>query len=161
MIELGVAPAQSVSVGAANDGAIGISRGWWNLDGALSKSTPPLFVYQPKGAADYATSLLDLGGNRNHASEGSAPSWNAITGWTFNGSSQYLNTGVTPVNSSQDYTFIVRFANRGAGNYKFIYGVQCPETTTRRPTVKRNWWASVDSNHRPYAYQAYALNHLS
>ena len=23
------------------------------------------------------------------------------------------------------------------------------------------WWAQVDSNHRPYAYQAYALNHLS
>ena len=30
-----------------------------------------------------------------------------------------------------------------------------------RPPLIVEWWASVDSNHGPYAYQAYALNHLS
>lgn len=67
--------------------------GWWLAGGASGC----VAAYQPKGAASYAASKLDLSGNGNNASEGSAPTWDAVNGWTFDGVSQYLLTGVIPV----------------------------------------------------------------
>lgn len=80
---------------------------WWdpNGDGLCIWS-----AYQPKGAADLAGSYVDLSGNGNNAGVGVAPTWDAVNGWKFNGTTQYLTTTfVSQVDQSQ--TMIVQFTN--------------------------------------------------
>lgn len=65
---------------------LGMSRpvsasSWWS--GAYA-------AWQAKGAASYAASLVDLTGNGKNLTEGSAPTWDAGTGWTFNGGTNVL-----------------------------------------------------------------------
>ena len=68
-------------------------------------------AYQPKGAADLAASYVNLitPGTYN-AAPGTAPTFDAATGWTFNGSTQYLTTGVVPASG---YSMLVRVADMG------------------------------------------------
>lgn len=81
---------------------------WWEVAGKTCVA-----AYQPKGAASYEASLVNLAqpGTYN-ATEGVAPTWDAATGWGFNGSTQYLDTGIVP--SSWSWTYLVRFTD-GAG----------------------------------------------
>jgi hypothetical protein len=80
---------------------------WW-LAGGVSASNA-IVVYQPKGAASYADSKINLANPGTYnATEGSAPSWNTSTGWTGNGSSQYLTTGYS--RGSADITMIVKLS---------------------------------------------------
>lgn len=69
--------------------------GWWDLNGTI---TSCVVAYQPKGAASYAASKINLAnpGTYNAADGAAYPSWAANTGWTFNGSSQFLKTGYIP-----------------------------------------------------------------
>lgn len=69
-------------------GSVAGSSNWWEVAGKTCVA-----AYQAVGAASYADSLVDLSGSGNDATEGVAPSWDALTGWTFNGSA-YLNTPV-------------------------------------------------------------------
>ena len=85
---------------------------WWEAGGASGA----VAVYQPKGAASYAASLTDLSGNENDASEGTAPDWDADNGWKFNGSDDYLDTGLV---IASGYTIIVRFSNVADNGYLF------------------------------------------
>lgn len=96
---------------------------WWEAGGA----TGAIAVYQLKGAADLANSYTDLSGNLNHAAPGVAPTFSALTGWTFNGTTQYLTTGLAIAANS--WSALVRFSdvtNDGwllgsleAGGYRF------------------------------------------
>lgn len=81
---------------------------WWEAGGA----TGTVQVLQPKGAASYAASLLDLSGNGNNASEGAAPTWDTVDGWTFSGTpaDTFLDTGIVPASG---WTMVVRFSNGG------------------------------------------------
>jgi len=65
-------------------------------------------AYKPKGAADLATSYLDLSGNGNHAAPGVAPTLVA-GGWQFNGSTQWLDTGFIPQND-QSQSVLCQFS---------------------------------------------------
>lgn len=73
---------------------------WWEAGGA----TGCIQALQAKGAASYAASLTDLSGNGNDASEGVAPDWDSTNGWKFNGSDDYLITGIVP---GENYTMII------------------------------------------------------
>lgn len=69
---------------------------WWNAFGAIPAANC-IAAYQPKGAADLAASKINLANPGTYnAAAGSDPSFATATGWTFNGSSQYLVTGVKP-----------------------------------------------------------------
>lgn len=82
---------------------------WWLLGGA----TGVVAVYQPKGAASQASSYVNLANPGTYdAAPGVAPSWTGATGWAFDGSSQYLTTGVVPIHPM---SLIVRFANGYTG----------------------------------------------
>lgn len=77
---------------------------WWVVPGKTCVA-----AYQAKGAASYAASLVNLANPGTYdAAPGVAPSWDTATGWTFNGTTQYLTTGVTPATG---YTIIARYAN--------------------------------------------------
>ena len=92
---------------------LGVSAGAakWYMAGGVT----PLAAYQPKGAASLAASYVNLSNPGTYdLTLGSAPTFATATGWTFNGSSQYLKTGIVP--TSENYTLIVRCANQtGAG----------------------------------------------
>jgi len=66
--------------------------GWWVVAGKTCVA-----AYQPKGAASYAASLSNLANPGIYdAAEGVQPGWAGATGWTFDGATQYLTTGITP-----------------------------------------------------------------
>lgn len=67
---------------------------WW-LSGGVS-SANAIAVYQPKGAASLAASYINLANPGTYdAAPGVAPTLDA-DGWVFNGSTQYLDSGVIP-----------------------------------------------------------------
>lgn len=77
---------------------------WWEAGGA----TGIVAAYQPKGAASLAASYVNLANpGVYNAAPGTAPTWDA-SGWSFNGSDQWLDTGYAP---QAGHTGIIRFAN--------------------------------------------------
>lgn len=79
---------------------------WW-LSGGVAAGNA-VAVYQPKGAASLAASYVNLANPGTYdAAPGVAPTLTA-DGWTFNGSSQYLTTGVVPTGVE---TVLCRFSN--------------------------------------------------
>jgi len=87
--------------------------GWWEAGGAIGC----LGAYQPIGAASYAASLVNLAdpGTRD-AYAGTSPSWDAVNGWTFNGSTQYLIADMTPA-TDQSWSVICRYVKTGGYGY--------------------------------------------
>lgn len=99
--------------------------GWWDNNGAIAGCVA---AYQPKGAADLAASYINLTGNATYnAAPGVAPTWDATGGWTFDGSSQYLTTGITPANT---WSVFVRFSD-ASGTDAYLFGSRNGVTTTR------------------------------
>jgi hypothetical protein len=84
------------------------SAAWW-LSGGVS-AVNAIAVYQPKGAADIATSYVNLANpGVYNAAPGVAPTFDAATGWTFVKTSlQYLTTGVVPATG---WSMVIRFSD--------------------------------------------------
>ena len=81
------------------------SANWWEPSGTFTC----VAAYQAKGAASLAASYVNLANPGTYdVSVISAPSFNTATGWTFNGSSHRLHTGIA---LSATTTVIVRVAN--------------------------------------------------
>ena len=88
---------------------ITIPASWWDIG-----SNVPVAVYQPIGADDLADSYINLDNpGTNDAAPGVAPTWASGTGWTFNGTTQYLDSGITPTLS---YTILARYNGLGASS---------------------------------------------
>lgn len=97
-------------------------------------------AYQPKGAASLAASYTNLANPGTYdAAPGSAPTWDVTNGWIFNGSSQYLTTGVTPA-TSQTWSMLVRFSGGSATGDHCVVGsldtyfwfLQCSDSSNKR-----------------------------
>jgi len=72
---------------------LGRATRWWERPGQVA-----IAAYLPRGAADLAASYVNLASPGTfNAAPGVAPTFSTATGWTFNGSSQYLTTGIVPV----------------------------------------------------------------
>lgn len=82
---------------------------WW-LAGGISADNC-VAAYRAKGAADYATSLVNLTGNAtyNLTEQDKTPTWDIGIGWTFNDTKDYLTTGWTPSNISGERSAICKF----------------------------------------------------
>lgn len=79
---------------------------WYRAGGAPL----PVAAYQPKGAASLAASYVNLANPGTYdAAPGVAPTFDAATGWTFNGLSQYLMTGIVP--ASVNWSMMARYSN--------------------------------------------------
>lgn len=90
---------------------------WWEAGGA----TGAVAAYQPIGAASLAASYSNLCNPGTYdAAPGTAPSFDTATGWTFNGSTQYLTTGVTP--TANDWSMFVRFTSSGTNTKRYLCG---------------------------------------
>lgn len=91
---------------------------WW-----LASGVTPIAAYNAKGALSLADSYI----NRVNPGvldivEGVAPTFNTLTGWIFDGATQYLLTGLMP---SQAWTVICKYNLSAAGT---IFG--CLDTGT-------------------------------
>lgn len=96
-----------------------MASGWWDLDGAIASCVA---AYQPVGAASYAASKVNLANAGTYdAVDGTAyPTWNVATGCTFNGTTQYLKTGIVLLSN---YTVIIRYSGVGSPlTYRFMAG---------------------------------------
>ncbi len=105
-------PSWALQNGVSNQnvGWVGLSRtssAWWVVTGATVVA-----AYQPKGAASLAASYVNLANPGTFdAAPGTAPTWASGTGWTFNGTTQYLTTGVIPTND-QTWSLLIRFTSQ-------------------------------------------------
>ena len=82
-----------------------------SLGGAFTPASIAGLVawYQPKGAASLATSYVNLANPGTYnAAPGTAPTLDA-NGWVFNGSTQYLKTGVIP--NGATWSALIQFVN--------------------------------------------------
>lgn len=94
--------------------AAAAASGWWLAGGIAAADC--VAAYQPKGAASYAASLVDLTGNGHDATEGTTPDWASGTGWTFDATnSEYLKTDVILNNYSTETSYLLKvfFTNDG------------------------------------------------
>ena len=100
----GTAVALATSPAAQAGGAGGGAAGnWWEAGGASGV----VAAYTAKGAASLAASYVNVANPGTFdAAPGVAPTWNVATGWTFDGASRYLTTGITV---TQAYTLAVAF----------------------------------------------------
>jgi hypothetical protein len=117
---------------------------WW-LAGGIDPAVV-VAAYQPKGAASLAASYVNLANpGTNDAAPGVAPTFDAATGWTFNGT-QNLVTGILATGTT---TIVARFSD--ASNNGYLLGVS--ETVARlgvsprrgTGTVVRYLYSSVSS----------------
>jgi hypothetical protein len=92
---------------------------WWDPNGL---GLCVWSAYQPKGAASQAASYGDLTGNGNNAGVGVAPTWDAVNGWGFNGTNQYLTTAFVAQND-QSQSALLQFTNaQHNGAREFAFG---------------------------------------
>lgn len=95
------------------------SGGWWDNNGVISGCVA---AYAAKGAADLASSYINLANPGTYnAAPGVAPTFNTADGWTFNGTTQYLTTGISPAND-QTWSWIVRFSNGPTAQQQQLFG---------------------------------------
>lgn len=93
-------------------GGTGVTTPWY-LSGGIT-SGQCVAAYQPKGAASLAASYINLNSpGTNNANPIIAPTWSSVNGWVF-AASAYLDTGIIP---SSSWSMIVRFSNKGGGDY--------------------------------------------
>lgn len=107
----------------------------WFLAGGVNAANC-IAAYTPKGAASLAASYDNnaapgngLADGTYDAAPGTAPSFDTATGWTFDGSSQYLDTGITyeatwsvVVRYSDANTAVVRLFDVGTDKLSVIPG---------------------------------------
>lgn len=85
-----------------------VASSWWLAGGIAAANC--IAAYQPKGAADYAASKVNLANVGTHTlvDYTTYPDWYADTGWYFNGGQALKCTTLLCTNES---TIIARFSN--------------------------------------------------
>lgn len=84
----------------------------WYLSGGIAEANC-IAAYQPKGAADYAASKINIANPGTYdAYEGVAPPWDVTNGWMP--TAHYLRTDIVPVRGQ--WSLIVRFSNAITAN---------------------------------------------
>jgi len=93
---------------------------WW-LQGSINAANC-IAAYQPIGAASLAASYTNLANPGTYdAAPGTAPTFDTATGWTFNGTTQYLDTGVALANA-QARSVIIRFSDGPTSTWSSLIG---------------------------------------
>jgi len=103
-------------------GSVAAANPWWDPTGA---GLCIWSAYQPKGAANFAASLVDLSLNGNNAGDpggAATPGWGAATGWTFDGIAQYLTTTFVPQND-QSQSVLIQYTNLTYVEQRNVFGM--------------------------------------
>ncbi len=89
-----------------------IPANWWDPN---DEGLCVWAAYQPKWAGSLAASYTDLSGEGHDAGVVVAPTWDAVNGWIFNGSTQYVTTTFVP-QADYSQSVIVQFTNVTTNN---------------------------------------------
>lgn len=122
---------------------------WWE---PTTGSFTVVAAYQPIGAANLAASYVNLANPGTYdTAPGDAPTFDVADGWTFNGSSDYLTTGITP---GSTWTILVRYSNRGSGTVSLAVATAAANTAPffGAVTVGGNQWYIVWGNNGAQNY---------
>ena len=100
--------------------AVASSTDWW-LQGGISASNA-IVVYQPKGAANYNASLINLAnsGTYNAVAFSTAPTFDTSYGWYYN-NNQYMYTPFQGQDGNK-YSVIIRFTDSRSDTYGWLFG---------------------------------------
>lgn len=97
---------------------------WWDVAGQTCVA-----AYQPKGAAGLASSYINLANpGTNDAAPGVAPTFDAATGWTFNGTNRYLTTNISNA-GIPNWSVIVRYSDAVVASSSTIVGTYGTDKT--------------------------------
>ncbi len=131
---------------------------WWTVAGKTC-----LAAYQPKGAPSLADSYINLANREtyNAAPISAAPTFGAL-GWTCNGTTQSLTTGIVP---SSTTTALIRFSSLSRSlTYQTLFGmyesstkcflIQTAATPTNLDIYHNNAMIGVS---QPQSFGIYAL----
>lgn len=92
-------------MGVEQSRSYGVS--WW-LSGGIAAANC-IAAYQPKGAASYAASKVNLANPGTYdAYEGIAPDWSTAAGWDFGAITKYLKTNLYP---DQDWSGLALYSS--------------------------------------------------
>lgn len=113
----------------------------WYLSGGIA-AVNCLAAYTPKGALNLLSSYDNNAAPGNglpdgayDAAPGVAPTHDPAIGWTFNGSTQYLTTGVTPASG---WSMILRFSGANTGSAYGEFAGSQNTTGNRRFYLAKN-----------------------
>lgn len=98
-----------------------LGANWWE---PTTGSFTCVAAYQAKGAASLAASYVNLANpGTNDAAPGNAPTFDTSYGWAFNGSTNYLVTGIVPASG---WSMFVRFNDASAAVADLAGAQQAP-----------------------------------
>lgn len=124
-------------VAASGVAAHAAGGAWWEVAGQTCVA-----AYQPKGAADIAASYVNLANPGTYnAAPGVAPTWASATGWTFNGTTQYLTTGVVP-SADNTWSMLCQLSNGDMTATRDLIGCY-PNPVTNRFYI-RSWHSATE-----------------
>lgn len=103
-----------------------VSGDWWLAGGVNSSDC--LAAYQSIGVDNYVASKVNLAnpGTYNITDGASYPTWNAATGWTFDGVDDYLDTNLPGIKTAT--TIIVYIDNFSPLNQNNQYAIGCTDS---------------------------------
>lgn len=106
-------------------GTGGVVESWW-LSGGVSASDC-LAAYQSISADSYAASKVNLAnpGTYDITNGASYPTWNAATGWTFDGIDDYLDTNLPGIKTAT--TIIIYIDEFSPLNTNINYFISCTD----------------------------------
>lgn len=103
--------------------AVAAVANWWD------SLTDIVAVYQAKFAASLAASYVNLVNPGTYdAAPGVAPGWGVLTGWGFNGVSQYLTTGIVP---QSGWSALLLFSDAVYSGDRYAFGSWDTGSTAR------------------------------
>ena len=100
---------------------------WWDFVGVVG-------AYAAKGAASQAASYVNLSDpGTKDLSVGVAPAWSSGSGWTTNGSTHYLDTGIV---IDDGWAVVIRVANSETSDSAIPIGAEKPGDANSRSWIK-------------------------
>ena len=105
----------------------------WYLSGGIASAVT---AYTLKGAASQAASYVNLANPGTYdLAPGVAPTWDTTNGLIFNGTNQYLTTGIVPDISGPAWSYFARYTNFTAGSDMLIGVANATHGMYIRPTT--------------------------
>lgn len=121
-----------------------VASQWWLSGGVAAANC--VAAYQAKGAASLAASYVNLANpGTNNAAPGVAPTFNAETGWTFNGTTQYLRTGLIPAND-QSWSMLIRYSDMAGSSLSVMYEADWPARGSFGFNIRPSDWLCFVNN---------------
>ncbi len=127
---------RSRTAGLIDPNSLGL---YWYLSGEISLANCK-GAYQAKGASSLSASYINLAnpGTNDLTVVNSAPGWASDTGWVFDRTSKYFNTGLVPI--LNNWSIIVQYANSGSNSSVGYCLIGARNSSSCIVALASSWW---------------------